>query len=458
MNGDDEFNEPYLPARYRQKVREKQQRRRQKKILIAGIIIAVVIAVIWILAGFFQTVSLAPAVTSPVPATTPVPAVTTTPVPVEQSTPVPAAVPAITTASVITTPVPDETASSATGYIIAPGVPVDSTGSALSLSGAVDVLRNYYSEEDYTITKVNYTTTSVGSLFGFTITSTTGGSESTIFIDAATGKPYAFGQETTTISEDKVKGIATSAFPDAGASTIRTWYYNSPDKGGIWMFILASGNTTLITGSLDATTGELVSFRKKIPSSGRREEPTTTLEKAQATASHYISEKNGGTLPLNLTSSRYEAWGTPSAPSAGQYLFSWERLYLDHPVDTDGISVTVDAESGEVIGYDKQWSTPDFAFSRSVDQTIIQRDATFAVMQEAKKRYPDSVESIRVLSAELRWNNNHDPATSQLSGTVPLEWKIVFDDAVIRADSSLPIGTGWVDIQMGNVTEMHYRH
>jgi hypothetical protein len=56
----------------------------------------------------------------------------------------------------------------------------------------------------------------------------------------------------------------------------------------------------------------------------------------------------------------------------------------------------------------------------------------------------------------LRWNNQHIPGTSQRPGSVPLDWKIVFDDTTIRADPSLGVGIGWVDIQTGNVTSLDY--
>ena len=79
-------------------------------------------------------------------------------------------------------------------------------------------------------------------------------------------------------------------------------------------------------------------------------------------------------------------------------------------------------------------------------------------MQAAKTVYPDSVENVRILSAEMRWNNRHTPGTSQRPGSVILGWKVVFDDATIRADSMLSPGVGWVDIQTGAVTEMDYRH
>lgn len=448
MGRDDEFNEPYLPARYKKKVREKQQRRRARKILTAVVIIAAIAILLFILAGSFTQGSRQPSQDTPVPAAT--------------------APPITTTASVTATPAPDGTPARfidapptpVSAYTVAPGVPITATNGSLSLPDAVAVLREYYPEEDYTILSVNYTAESSRNLFGFVITpgvSTTGTAGSVVFIDAATGKPYATGQDTATVPEDKARVIATSAFPDVSAHSVKLWYHDSPVRGGIWMFTLVSGNITLASGSVDAATGELVSFTRTIPQSGRQADPGITMERAKNIASHYITDHNGA-LPINLTSARYENWGTPSVPAAGQYSFGWERLFLDYPVDTDRIGIAVDALTGNVIGYDKQWTTPNFAFSQTVGQAVAQRDATFAVMQAAKTVYPDSVEDIRILSAEMRWNNQHTAGTSQRPGSVPLEWKVVFDDAAIRDDPALPRGVGWVDIQTGNVTAIEYRH
>lgn len=446
MGLDDEFNEPYLPARYKQKVREKQQRRRRKKILTAVIFIAVIAVVLFLLAGFPGTGRQAPAPSTPVTAATAAPTGTQTSV---TTPPLP---------EITASPLPDKTLTSGTSYTIAPGVPVAAVGNSLSLESAVAALRNYYPEEDYTIRSANYSAGSPRNLFGFELASAGGTTGSVVFIDAATGKPYSPGQENAGIAEDKVKGIVLSAFPKINGNLLNIWYFDSPDKGAVWRFILASGNTTLVSGSLDANTGELLSFSRNIPHAGRPAETAITVDKAQSIASHYISEHNGGSLPLNQTLARYEGWGTPSVPAAGRYVFTWERLFLDHPVDTDGIEVDVDSVTGDVIGYDKQWSTQDYAFSQTLDQAVAQRDATFAVMQAAKTVYPDSIENVRILSAEMRWNNRHTPGTGQRPGSVMLEWKVVFDDATIRASPTLPQGVGWVDIQTGNVTEMEYRH
>jgi len=447
MGRDDEFNEPYLPARYRQKVLEKQRHRRVKKILTAAIIIAIIAVIICFLAGFLNTGPQEASLSHTVPAVTTIP-------PATVATPSPAGVTS-TAQNTDTPPAPSGE------YTIAAGVPATAIRGALSLDGAVAALRDYYPADDYSIKSVNYSAGPIRNLFGFTIRPVGGIArtpDSVVFIDAATGIPYATRQETVAVPMDKAKGIATGAFPDVRANNVKLWYFDSPDMGEVWMFILASGNMTLVTGSVDAASGELVAFTHTIPQSGRPSETVVLQEKAQSIAGHYISDKNGGTLPLNKTMGRYEIWGTPSVPAAGQYVFAWERQFLDYPVDTDGIVVAVDAVTGDVVGYNKQWTTSDFAFSQTIELAVAQREATFAVMQEAKKHYPDSVESIRIISAEMRWNNLHDPGTSQRPGSVPLEWKVVFDDAAIRADNSLSPGVGWVDIQSGTVTGMEYRH
>ena len=305
MGLDDEFNEPYLPARYRQKVREKQQRRRIKKILTAVVFIAVIAVILFLLAGFPGTGPRAPTPSTPVTAATAAPTGTQTSV---TTAPLP---------EVTASPIPDKTLAPGTSYTIVPGVPVAASGNSLSLEGAVAALRNYYPEEDYTIRSVNYTAGSTRNLFGFELTSASGTTGSVVFIDAATGKPYSPGQENAGIAEDKVKGIVLFAFPDLNGNVLNIWYFDSPGKGAVWRFILASGNTTLVSGSLDATTGELLSFTHNIPHAGRQAETAITMDKAQSIASHYINEHNGGALPLNQTSALYEGWGTPSVPAAG---------------------------------------------------------------------------------------------------------------------------------------------
>jgi hypothetical protein len=456
MAADDDFNKPYLPERYKQKVREKQQRRLISKILISAIIFVAILAVLWFAVGILGTGQSASPVLSPLPVTT-----NPSPVTINPLFPQDAATAPITPVSFPTGADPGTASSPSDSYRIGPGVPRSAVNGLLSLAGAEAALRQYYPAETSAIRWVNYSSEPSRSLFGFGIQATQASGipdEDVVFIDAAKGTPWAPGEETAVFPRDKVRGIVTSSFPEAGTDIVRVWYAFSPVNEGIWKFLLASGNVTVATGSVDASSGELLAFTHTRLASGRSAEPVISLEKAQSIANKYVIDHNGGSLTLNQTGARYEIWGTPSVPAAGQYLFSWERLYLDHPVDTDRIWVAVDAVTGDVIGYDKQWSTQDYAFSQTVEKTVAQRDATFAVMQAAREVYPESVESIRILSSEMRWNNRHRSGASQRPGTVPVAWKILFNDDVIRSNASLPLAVAWVDIQTGNVTAIEYRH
>lgn len=455
---DHDENRPYLPERYRQKVREKQQRRMIGKVLTAVLVIAGIVVLLWYALGS-GGIGLPTVPVSPAPAHTPEQRAVATTSPVVQP---PATTPEPVTETVTTIPVTTlGTMVSRTGYMVAPGVPAEPSAGLLSLDEAEIALREYYPGGAFTITSVNYSTAPEHPLFGFSLRSDKGcfgREEPVVFIDATTGTVWSAGQETAVFPREKVKGLVHSAFPDAASGTARVWYHESPVTGGVWMFALASGNMTLVSGSVDATSGEILMFSKNIPDSGRPADPSQTQERAQSIAAKYISDHNGGTPSLGLISARYQAWGTPSVPAAGEYLFSWERRHLDHTVDTDGICAAVDAVTGDVIAYEKQWTTPDYAFSEAADPSVAQHEATYAVMEAAKARYPDFIESVRIISADVRWNNRHGPDTSQRPGTVPLQWKVVFDDETIRNNASLPEGTGWVDIQTGNVTAMEYRH
>ncbi|PKG33677.1 YcdB/YcdC domain-containing protein [Methanoregula sp.] len=453
MAGMDE-NKPYLPERYRQKIREKNRRRVAIRILTISIILFV-IAVLAFSLSQLSWAGLPTAPFSPYSPPAPSPVVVTT-VSIHSQTETPSQ--GSTKASL--PPVTPATALHDGGYSIEPGVPQQAFGGSLSLLQAETALRRCCPEDLFTIRSVNYSAGTTRSLFGFTL-QTTGGwypqEDLVVFIDAASGIPWAAGEGTAAVPKERVSDIVVAEFPGEAGSPQGIWYLDNPSRGGAWRFTHSSGNTTLVYGSVDATTGEIRSFARNIPAYGRPADPAISEEIAQKTAERYVSDRNSG-LSLALTSSRYDQWGTESVPAAGAYTFSLERRHLDYPVDTDGISVVVDALTEEVIGYEKRWTTPEYAFSQAVVPSIARHDATYAVMEAAKVVYPEQIGSVRILSSEMRWNNGQMKATVPRPGSVPLAWKIVFDDELLRADASLAPGIAWVDIQTGNVTAIEYRH
>ncbi|MDD5143038.1 YcdB/YcdC domain-containing protein [Methanoregula sp.] len=453
MAGMDE-NKPYLPERYRQKIREKNRRRAAVRILTITHILVVIAVLVFSLSGL-SWAGLPAAPFSPASRPAPPTGVVTT-VSLDSQ----AKIPSQGTTRTSLPPAPPAAAPRVAGYTIGPGVPQQEGSGSLTLVQAEAALRRYCPEDMFTISSVNYSAGSARSLFGFTLRQTGGQApqeDLVVFINAATGMPWSAGEDTTVFPKEMVAEVVLGEFPHEDISSPGIWYDNSPREGDIWRFTLASGNMTLVSGAVDATYGEIRKFSRNIPAFGRPAAPAITKETAQGIAGRYVTDRNSG-LSLVLTSSRYDRWGTESVPAAGAYTFFFERRHLDYPVDTDGISVVVDALTGEVIGYDKQWTTPEYAFSQAVVPTIARHEATYAAIEAARAVYPEQIGSVRILSSELRWNNGQMKGTIPRPGSVPLAWKIVFDDEILRTNASLASRIVWIDIQTGNVTVIEYRH
>jgi hypothetical protein len=191
---------------------------------------------------------------------------------------------------------------------------------------------------------------------------------------------------------------------------------------------------------------------------GRPANPVLDLVKARSIADRYISDHNSDQLQLNTTESRYELPGTTHNQSTGQYVFYYERMFQDIPCDNEGFVVSVDSVTGEVTDYQRLWVTPEYAFSVLAVPLITKREATFAIIQKANDTYPDSVGSVRITTAETMWMTRHQPGTIPRPGSIPLGWKIQFDDDVIRTNQSSRPAVGWIDTQTGALLDFSYRH
>jgi hypothetical protein len=118
----------------------------------------------------------------------------------------------------------------------------------------------------------------------------------------------------------------------------------------------------------------------------------------------------------------------------------------------------VDAITGAITEWMQRWQTPDNAFMLAEDAVVPKFDAIYTVQAKAKSIYPSSIPGLHILSAEIRWKDRHDPATTPRPSTIPLAWKIIFDDETIRTNPKLSPGIGWVDAQTGEIIEITYSH
>ena len=278
-----------------------------------------------------------------------------------------------------------------------------------------------------------------------------------VFEDAATGNPYTPGQESAHVTAKMAQDLAKKAFPAIQPDQVRVRFSTSQDSGRTWNFSLVKDTTPVLTGTMDAETGLISSFTRTIQKLGRPAAAILDMPAAQKIAEQYISDKNGP-VAVNLSESWYSPMGSPSDPIAGQYICNFNRIVNDFPCEEDGFLVGVDSVTGEITAYERHWSAPDNAFSVATDPLLLKREATFAVLQRAKEKYPDLVSGLRVISADTRWMDQHPPGVTPRPGSIPLAWKVTFEDDLTRGNSSVKPAVAWVDAQTGSILDFEYRH
>jgi len=424
----EDFSSPHLPERYQKVVREKRQRRIRRQVLIGIAVIAIIAVLYFVLSGISFGLPALPA--QPVPAATTVPPSATT---------VPAG---------------------AADFVRGPGLSSGLPEGSISLDKAIVALRTDYPAAGYSILSADIVNDAGRSLYLFVIEPKAAGTVTgiSVYLDAATGNAYSRGEENARIPRSDAMERARAAVPGSDPDHIVLSYSPAAGSAPLWSFTQYAGSTKIATGTLDADTGNVISYTKIISAQGRPGSPVISSDKALEIAERHIIDRNSGQLPLNMSSIRYVPLESGSGPVAGQYTIVYERKYQDYLTDVDGFEVVVDSANGDVTGYTQQWTTPEHAFTTVGSLDVVKREATFAVLQRAKAQYPETVAGLRIVSAEARWKNNLPYGTVPRPGSIPLGWKVIFDDEIIRANASAAKGIAWVDVQSGEFISFEYEH
>jgi hypothetical protein len=430
FEGDDA---PYLPERYQQLINAKKQRRIIRKIAAACCIIAV-IAVIFLL-FFCNFFGILPSSLPEISALPVSPAASMTP-----AAPMNASIP--------------ETPAIALGS----GLSASSDRGLLPLSRAIDLIHLEFPAEKFLISRVNLTESAGIKRYEFEIVSQAGsGRQDRIIadLDAVTGNPYTPGQESAKFSSEQVMQIATKFFSPQKVDQVRVRYSDNPGSEPSWHFLLVKDGAPLLSGSLDPETGSILSYSRIVSPTDRPRDPVLSLSAAQKVADRAILAWNGD-LTVSLGSGRYEPANATGSPVAGRYLFEYNRMVQDIPCDIDGFSLAVDSVNGDITGYERRWNDPENAFSATSESLVTKREATFAVLQNASELVPASAQRMQILSAQLLWKDLHNPGQTPRPGTIPLAWKVIFDDETLRARQPPATATGWVDAQSGAIISIDY--
>ncbi|MCJ7742391.1 MAG: hypothetical protein MUO95_06880 [Methanoregula sp.] len=435
----------YLPERYKQQIEAKKRRRLIKKIVVICTVVALCSVLYLILSGALSNSLNQPPLLLPGSIVS-APEISPTSPPGELTT----------------TLTPNMTAVRNNDIIIGQGILDQPTHDMQSLDNATASLRQDYPAPEYTLISVNVTDLYADrTLYEFTIKQENISQDSTgfsVFIDARTGDLYTPGQESAKITADKAENIVTETFPLLHPDRVRVRYNNSPDSVHAWVFTMFRDNTTILTGTMDPETGQIFSFARSIPWEGRQADPLLEINAAQKIADRYIFDKNRAQLPLNMSEARYNPLRFPQKTVAGHYVFIYNRIVQEIPCDKDGFTISVDSLTGEVIGYDRRWNSPDSAFSVTVDPLVTRSGATFAVLKKAQETYPASGDGLSIISAEIRWKDHPSQGSIPRPGSIPLAWKVLFTDEIIRTKQPPVPAIGWVDAQTGAILDINYQH
>jgi len=331
----------------------------------------------------------------------------------------------------------------------------------LLIDRASEYLREDYPASAYQLVSIDVAdTTTERKLWLFSIKpaeSASGDPSTIVQMDANTGDLYVPAQEAAKISSQGAKRIVGEAFARVKTDRIRVRFIAGAGAPAVWNFSLYAGDSVTLAGSLDPETGQITSFAQNLVSEGRPDLPVIDLAAAQKIADSYIAEKNSP-VSINLSAAGYSALGTPDSPRAGQYMFRYNRIVQGYPCDVDGFSLAVDSVSGEVTQYSRIWNTPEYAFAASPQPVVLRRDATYDILKKAQDTYPGLSAGVRILSAEIRWKDDHPPSIVPRPGSIPLAWKVVFDDELMRKQSEDSPAVAWIDAQTGAMLAFDYRN
>lgn len=333
---------------------------------------------------------------------------------------------------------------------------------AVSEKEAIVRLQEEYPESLYTLSKITLTDRYPGKLLYECAMVPSKGSmyekNATFYIDSATGDLYNPLQENAGITVEQAKEYAKAAFPRWQPDRVRIKFNDGSTNTRNWEFYLYKNEEELVHGSLDADRGELTGYSIGVKHAGRPQAPSITRGMAESIANTEIRERNNNPDSI-LGESRYDPLGMPEEKVAGKYVFVYHRLIHDVACDNDGFTISVDSVSGDVIEYAKRWNLPEESAASSSVPTVSKDTAMKTVMNSAIALYPESAGDIQIISAELRWMDQFNPDKfTPAPGTIPLAWKVRFDDGIIRNQQWPNPGTGWVDAQNGSVLDMYYRH
>jgi len=260
------------------------------------------------------------------------------------------------------------------------------------------------------------------------------------------------------ITTGQAEAIAMKAFPQYSPDRVEMEYVDGTDETWpVWKFDLFDDDQQVVSGELNSDgdirsyviPAEDNSFKYRIRPELVNTRPAITMERARVTAENEVRERNGAS-PTKLMNSELRY---------GNYVFTFHRTIQGVPSDNNYVVIDINAENGKICGYTKVWTTPENAVAAQSVPALSREAAIALVERTAKACYPESADSFRIKSADLRWMDTYnDLEITPKPGVIPLGWYVRFEDETIREMEHPHEGEAWIDAENGALLGFFYVH
>lgn len=213
------------------------------------------------------------------------------------------------------------------------------------------------------------------------------------------------------VTRDEAIARARATFdipPELGEPSVNLWqssdYRSRPTWNLEWRSPDGSRPMLMYHVGVDGESGEIVAYNMSREGVEQQPPLSLTRREAETRAAAALEKLAGSYLPqLRKRELRLDQfYFYPGSPA--QYGFNWERLAEGVPVEGNGVQITIDARTGELLNYSLNWDRT-LVFSRS--------DAVLG-LDKAEALYRDQVKM------ELVYQRFWEPATDKPS------WRLVY--------------------------------
>ena len=245
------------------------------------------------------------------------------------------------------------------------------------------------------------------------------------------------------VSLEEAKNILIAENQDFEANYINAQLINDGDFGIIWQLTSKTSNDRSILAGIDADDGNLVFIydgSKETFSDGEVSEEEA-LEIAEQYMETKLTDEQLNKIRFEFINYRENADDLP-----GFYHIKYIRIINGVPLISDGVTISVNSETGEVSSYREHWEVLDENKYTVDNESILTEEEAIDYLKEfiEEQAYEGNVSnSIEVIESKLIWKYTENDE-------IRLAWWMQFTDPNLGLDKSLP-GLVGIDANNGEV-------